>query len=195
MYLPSSLCQSIEDKHRFMTLRDDIVFFIFLYQLWIYKVDPNRPDEFGFVYVQEPVRRTLELTFVDVSLSLDDVEAFRRELDLAWLEAGVGEETVRGLATQVLAGEAAEPKASVAAVVQVGGPADSIGELCNLLDNGRVEIRGVRPRWTEQENAAGPGGPTGGKTGPLAPVPSAEGPAELAPSPAGAPAGAPAPAR
>eukprot|EP00928_Gymnodinium_smaydae_P010932 TRINITY_DN14115_c0_g6_i1.p1 TRINITY_DN14115_c0_g6~~TRINITY_DN14115_c0_g6_i1.p1 ORF type:complete len:838 (-),score=211.40 TRINITY_DN14115_c0_g6_i1:23-2407(-) len=37
-------------KHRFMTLRDDVIFFVFLYQRQIYKVDPNRPDEFGFVY-------------------------------------------------------------------------------------------------------------------------------------------------
>eukprot|EP00931_Biecheleriopsis_adriatica_P086208 TRINITY_DN60921_c0_g1_i1.p1 TRINITY_DN60921_c0_g1~~TRINITY_DN60921_c0_g1_i1.p1 ORF type:complete len:805 (-),score=167.04 TRINITY_DN60921_c0_g1_i1:73-2487(-) len=40
-------------KHRFMTLRDDIVFFIFLYQRHIYKVDKSRPDEFGFVYEDE----------------------------------------------------------------------------------------------------------------------------------------------
>ncbi|CAE8613360.1 unnamed protein product [Polarella glacialis] len=37
-------------KHRFMTLRDDIVFFIFLYQRHIYTIDKTRPDEFGFVY-------------------------------------------------------------------------------------------------------------------------------------------------
>lgn len=37
-------------KHRYMTLRDDIVFFVFLYQRYIYKVDHSRPDEFGFVY-------------------------------------------------------------------------------------------------------------------------------------------------
>lgn len=37
-------------KHRLMTLRDDIVFFIFLYQRYIYRVDPTRADEFGFVY-------------------------------------------------------------------------------------------------------------------------------------------------
>merc|ERR1712187_339049 len=37
-------------KHRYMTLRDDIVFFIFLYQRHLYKVDPTRADEFGFVY-------------------------------------------------------------------------------------------------------------------------------------------------
>lgn len=28
--------------------RDDIVFFIFLYQRWIYKVDKKRVNEFGF---------------------------------------------------------------------------------------------------------------------------------------------------
>ncbi|CAE7774455.1 CLPTM1L [Symbiodinium sp. CCMP2592] len=38
------------NKHRYMTLRDDVIFFIFLYQRHIYKVDPNRPDEFGNVY-------------------------------------------------------------------------------------------------------------------------------------------------
>merc|ERR1719362_360043 len=36
-------------KHRFMTLRDDVVFFVFVYQRHVYSVDPNRPDEFGFV--------------------------------------------------------------------------------------------------------------------------------------------------
>jgi len=39
-------------KHRYMTLRDDVVFFIFLYQRQIYKVDTNRPDEFGHVYTK-----------------------------------------------------------------------------------------------------------------------------------------------
>eukprot|EP00929_Paragymnodinium_shiwhaense_P089274 TRINITY_DN49447_c0_g1_i1.p1 TRINITY_DN49447_c0_g1~~TRINITY_DN49447_c0_g1_i1.p1 ORF type:complete len:763 (+),score=145.37 TRINITY_DN49447_c0_g1_i1:113-2401(+) len=40
-------------KHRYMTLRDDIVFFIFLYQRWLYPVDKDRPDEFGFVYKED----------------------------------------------------------------------------------------------------------------------------------------------
>ncbi|CAE7174657.1 CLPTM1L [Symbiodinium microadriaticum] len=40
----------LTNKHRYMTLRDDVIFFIFLYQRHIYKVDPNRPDEFGNVY-------------------------------------------------------------------------------------------------------------------------------------------------
>jgi len=39
-------------KHRYMTLRDDIVFFIFMYQRYCYKVDPTRADEFGYVYAE-----------------------------------------------------------------------------------------------------------------------------------------------
>jgi hypothetical protein len=37
-------------KHRYMTLRDDLIFFIFLYQLYLYPVDSARPDEYGFTY-------------------------------------------------------------------------------------------------------------------------------------------------
>lgn len=40
-------------KHRWMTLRDDIVFFMFLYQLYLYPVDSTRPDEYGFVYLEK----------------------------------------------------------------------------------------------------------------------------------------------
>jgi hypothetical protein len=46
------MSEHMTKKHRFMTLRDDIVFFIFLYQLYCYKVDPTRPDEFGNVYTE-----------------------------------------------------------------------------------------------------------------------------------------------
>lgn len=30
------------------TLRDDIIFFIYLYQRYIYRIDPTRVNEFGF---------------------------------------------------------------------------------------------------------------------------------------------------
>lgn len=33
--------------HRLATLRDDVIFFIYLYQSWKYKVDPTRVNEFG----------------------------------------------------------------------------------------------------------------------------------------------------
>jgi hypothetical protein len=33
--------------HRLACLRDDLIFFIFLYQRWIYRVDYTRVNEFG----------------------------------------------------------------------------------------------------------------------------------------------------
>lgn len=36
--------------HRLATLRDDVVFGIYLYQKWIYPVDKTRPNEFGMAY-------------------------------------------------------------------------------------------------------------------------------------------------
>lgn len=33
--------------HRLATLRDDVIFFVWLYQGWKYKVDYNRVNEFG----------------------------------------------------------------------------------------------------------------------------------------------------
>ena len=37
-------------KHRLMTLRDDVVFLIFLYQWYTYRVDKTRANEFGRAY-------------------------------------------------------------------------------------------------------------------------------------------------
>ena len=39
--------------HRLACLRDDIVFFIFLYQKWIYSVDLTRANEYGLTGEQE----------------------------------------------------------------------------------------------------------------------------------------------
>lgn len=39
--------------YRLGCLRDDIVFFIFLYQRWIYKIDPTRVNEFGYSAAME----------------------------------------------------------------------------------------------------------------------------------------------
>lgn len=33
--------------HRLATLRDDVIFFVYLYQSWAYKVDYSRVNEFG----------------------------------------------------------------------------------------------------------------------------------------------------
>jgi hypothetical protein len=40
-------------KHRLMTLRDDVIFLVFLYQAYIYKVDKSRVNEFGYCYDHE----------------------------------------------------------------------------------------------------------------------------------------------
>ena len=42
--------------YSFMTLRDDVVFVIFLVQWWKYPVDQTRPDEFGFTYLSEEAK-------------------------------------------------------------------------------------------------------------------------------------------
>ena len=42
-------------KHRIMTLRDDLVFFIYLYQRYLYPVDKKRTNEFGRAYESEHV--------------------------------------------------------------------------------------------------------------------------------------------
>ncbi|KAK9465187.1 cleft lip and palate transmembrane protein 1-domain-containing protein [Lipomyces arxii] len=39
--------------HRIATLRDDVIFFIYLYQTWLYRVDPTRVNEFGQVLEEE----------------------------------------------------------------------------------------------------------------------------------------------
>jgi len=36
--------------HRIACLRDDVVFFVYLYQRYIYRVDKSRPNEFGIAY-------------------------------------------------------------------------------------------------------------------------------------------------
>nr|CAB3231742.1 cleft lip and palate transmembrane protein 1-like protein [Phallusia mammillata] len=37
-------------SHRVACFRDDVVFFCYLYQLWLYPVDKSRPNEFGMAY-------------------------------------------------------------------------------------------------------------------------------------------------
>ena len=39
-------------KHRIMTLRDDVVFVVFLIQAYIYRIDKCRPNEYGYAYTQ-----------------------------------------------------------------------------------------------------------------------------------------------
>ena len=45
--------------HRIATLRDDLIFFVYLYQAWKYKVDYTRVNEFGQGGDDEPVEEKL----------------------------------------------------------------------------------------------------------------------------------------
>ena len=44
--------------HRVACLRDDIVFFIFLYQMWLYPVDMKRANEYGIAYEEEECEKS-----------------------------------------------------------------------------------------------------------------------------------------
>ena len=45
--------------HRLATLRDDVIFFIYLYQSYAYKVDYTRVNEFGQGGDEEPVEEKI----------------------------------------------------------------------------------------------------------------------------------------
>jgi hypothetical protein len=44
-----AFCIKMPTLHRLACLRDDVVFFVYLYQRWAYKVDPTRANEYGQV--------------------------------------------------------------------------------------------------------------------------------------------------
>ncbi|KAF8529950.1 cleft lip and palate transmembrane protein 1-domain-containing protein [Gautieria morchelliformis] len=48
-----AFCIKMPILHRLACFRDDVVFLVFLYQRWIYRVDPTRVNEFGQVMVPE----------------------------------------------------------------------------------------------------------------------------------------------
>ena len=50
-------CAQMPTLHRLSVFRDDLVFLVYLYQRWIYRVDKKRANEFGCVF--KAPRRTL----------------------------------------------------------------------------------------------------------------------------------------
>ena len=62
-------------KHRWMTLRDDLVFAVFLYQRWLYRTDYSRADEFGYVYTKSAAKpkKLPKLRISGVQREVDDV--------------------------------------------------------------------------------------------------------------------------
>ncbi|VVC34863.1 Hypothetical protein CINCED_3A002735 [Cinara cedri] len=56
--------------YRLGCFRDDVVFFIFLYQRWIYRVDPTRVNEFG--YAAEPIEEETTPQAIEEKKTEDD---------------------------------------------------------------------------------------------------------------------------
>ncbi|KAL6305894.1 cleft lip and palate transmembrane 1 [Sparassis latifolia] len=48
-----AFCIKMPFLHRLACFRDDVVFLVFLYQRWIYRIDPKRVNEYGQVMVSE----------------------------------------------------------------------------------------------------------------------------------------------
>ncbi|KAG8698569.1 hypothetical protein FRC08_005835 [Ceratobasidium sp. 394] len=55
-----AFCIKMPILHRLACFRDDVVFLIFLYQRWIYRVDPKRVNEFGQVGEDDPAALAAE---------------------------------------------------------------------------------------------------------------------------------------
>ncbi|KAI0751554.1 cleft lip and palate transmembrane 1 [Daedaleopsis nitida] len=48
-----AFCIKMPILHRLACFRDDVVFLVFLYQRWIYRIDPNRVNEYGQVMAKD----------------------------------------------------------------------------------------------------------------------------------------------
>jgi hypothetical protein len=51
---------TLSPRHRLACFRDDIVFFIYLYQCYVYRVDPSRRNEYGQLAEDEEERKRIE---------------------------------------------------------------------------------------------------------------------------------------
>lgn len=55
-------CIKMPFLHRLACFRDDVVFLIFLYQRWIYRIDPKRVNEYGQVMAADGQAASTEET-------------------------------------------------------------------------------------------------------------------------------------
>ncbi|KAI9574314.1 cleft lip and palate transmembrane protein 1-domain-containing protein [Boletus coccyginus] len=51
-----AFCIKMPTLHRLACFRDDLVFLVFLYQRWIYRIDPKRVNEYGQVMAEDAVK-------------------------------------------------------------------------------------------------------------------------------------------
>ena len=64
--------------HRLACLRDDLVFFVYLYQRWIYPIDKKRVNEFGRAYEEDDEPREGEDT-PDASAGVSDAKETKKD--------------------------------------------------------------------------------------------------------------------
>lgn len=83
--------------HRLATLRDDVIFFVYLYQAWKYKVDYTRINEFGQGGDEEEVEEKLANKPLAASAGGD--ASVKVDAKMIEREAGVKAEKVAGKAT------------------------------------------------------------------------------------------------
>jgi len=57
--------------YRLGVFRDDIIFLVYIYQRWIYRVDPKRVNEYG-VSMEDPTGATAAATEDAALLSIDE---------------------------------------------------------------------------------------------------------------------------
>lgn len=62
-----ALMVSMPTAHRIACLRDDVVFFILLYQRWCYPIDRSRANEFGYAFEAGPAPAAADSAAVAVA--------------------------------------------------------------------------------------------------------------------------------
>jgi len=77
--------------HRLATLRDDVIFFVYLYQSWKYKIDYTRVNEFGQGGDDEEVEEKLAAKpLTSVAEGKESVEVEKEREALAIKASGSG---------------------------------------------------------------------------------------------------------
>ena len=78
-------------KHRIMTLRDDVIFIIILYQGWIYRTDYSRANDFGFCFEENGEGNGEESGEIEKA----EIEKVRVKALTMQAETGVGEKMLK----------------------------------------------------------------------------------------------------
>jgi len=112
--------------HRLSCFRDDLIFFIFLYQKWAYRVDYTRTNEFGASFLSEEEKARIE-------------EEDRKER-LA-KEAAAGVPSTAAAAAAGSAAAASEQSSSEAAAAEGQPKADSEDEADAAVDEATLRHR------------------------------------------------------